>query len=112
MMAAATRRSSGEATAVSFTTKMNDILHQLTDALKVTQATTTEAANKARQPHEFQVGDSVFLNTRHLPLGYANAAGDDSEVVEKENGARLSRTLQQRFTGPYHLLEARRENSF
>ena len=110
VMAAATRKAGGEAAAVSFTTKMNDILHQLTDALKVTQAATAETANKSRQPHDFQAGDSVFLNTRHLPLGYANAAGD--AVVDKENGARLSRALQQRFTGPHRLLEARGENAF
>ena len=71
---------------------------------------TAESANRSRQPHSFQVGDWVFLNTRYLPLGYANVAGD--EVFEKENGARLGRTLQQRFTGPHRLLGACGENSF
>ena len=96
--------------AISFATKMSDILQQLTDALKVSQATMTDAANKTRQPHGLQLGDSVFLNTGHLPLGYVNAAGD--AVVKKENGARLSRALQQRFTGPHRLLQARGENAF
>ena len=111
VLAAASRRPGGEAIAVSLATKLNDILQQLTDALKISQATTAAAANKLRQPHDFQVGDSVFLNTRHLPLGYANAAG---EVVEKEgeSGARLSRALQQRFTGPHCLLKARGDNAF
>ena len=108
VMAAASRRP-GEAIVVSFATKMNDVLQQLTDALKVSRAATTEAANKARQPHDFQPGDSVFLNTRHLPLGYANAAGD---VVDREGGARLSRTLQQQFIGSHRLLQAREENAF
>ena len=81
VMAAGTRRTGCEAAAVSSTTKMIDILHQLTDSLKVTQAATAESANKSRQPHSFQVGDSVVLNTRHLPLGHANAVGD--EAVKK-----------------------------
>ena len=94
---------------VSFTTKMNDILRPLTDALRISQDATTEAANKSRQPHDFQTGDSVFLNTRHLLLGYATAAGD--EVVGKENGARLSRALQQRLAGPHRPSRARGENA-
>ena len=85
VIAAAFRRPGGEALAISFATKMSDILQLLTDALKVSQAAMTDAAKKTRQPHSFQPGDSVFLNTRYLPLGYANAAGD--AVVEKENGA-------------------------
>ena len=36
VMAAASRRPGGEAIAVSFTTKMNNILQQLTDTLKIT----------------------------------------------------------------------------
>ena len=111
VLATASRRPGGEAIAVSLATKLNNILQQLTDALKISQATTATAANKLRQPHDFQVGDSVFLNTRHLPLGYANAAG---EVVEKEgeSGARLSCALQQRFTGPHRLLKAQGDNAF
>ena len=81
VMAAASLRPGGEAIAVSFATKMNGILQPLIDALRVSQAAMTEAANKARQRHAFQPGDSVFLNTRHLPLGYANAAGADKEKV-------------------------------
>ena len=109
-MAAASCRPGGEAIAVSFATKMNDILQQLTDTLKITQATMTEAANKTRQPHKFQPSDSIFLNTRHLPLSYANAA--ESGVVGEENGAHLSRALQQRFTSPHRLLQAHGENAF
>jgi len=93
-------------------TRMNDILAQLTDALKVTQEKMTVEANKSRQPHAFQTGDSVFVNTRNFPLGYANAASDQHTIVDEEKGARLSRTLQQRFMGPYTLGEARGENAF
>ena len=51
------------------------------------------------------------MNTRNLPLGYTNAAG---EVVEREgkSGARLSHALQQRFTGPHRLLQAQGDNAF
>ena len=69
-----------------------------------------DAANKTRQPHDFKSDDSVFLNTRHLPLGYANAA--DGGVIGEENGARLGRALQQWFTGPHRLLQARGESAF
>ena len=103
VMAAASRRPGGEAIAVSFATKMNDILQQLTDALRVSQAAMVDAANKTRRPHDFQLGD-------HLLLGYANAAG--SGVVGEENGPRLSRALQQRFTGPHRLLQDRGGNAF
>ena len=61
------------AVAVSFSTKMNDILHHLTDALKITQAANAETANRTRQLRDFQVGNSVFLNTRHPPPGTAPA---------------------------------------
>jgi hypothetical protein len=96
----------------SFATRMNDILAQLTDTLKITQEKMTMEANKSRQPHAFQTGDSVFVNTRNFPLGYANAATDQRTIVDEEKGARLSRTLQQRFMGPYTLGEARGENAF
>ena len=48
VLAAASRRPSGEAIAVSLATKLNDILQQLTDALKISQATIAAAANKLR----------------------------------------------------------------
>ena len=71
VMAAAARRSGCDAVAVSFATKISDILHQLMDSLKVAQLAKTEEANKKRRSHEFQPGDSVYGNTRHFPLGYA-----------------------------------------
>ena len=111
VLATASRQPDGEAIAVSLATKLNDILQHMTDALKVSQAATATAANEFRQTHDFHVGDSVFLNTRHLPLGYANAAG---EVVnrEGESGVRLRRALQQRFNGLRRMLQARGDNAF
>ena len=64
VLAAAFRRPGGEVVAVSPATKRNDILQQLTDMLKVSQATTAAAANKLRQPYDFQISYSVFLNIR------------------------------------------------
>ena len=75
-LTAASGRPRSEAIAVSFTTKLNDVLQQLTDALKISQATTTAAKNKET---DFQTGDSVSQNKHHLPLGYANAAGEVAE---------------------------------
>ena len=112
IMAAGSRRPGGETVAVSFATKMNDILQQLSDSLKQTQLAMTEEANKRRRPHGFQPGDSVYVNTRHFPLGYANADADKQDGVAEEGGARLSRALQQRFMGPFRLLQARGENAF
>ena len=47
VLTTALRRSGSEAAAISFTTKMNDMLHQLADALKVTQAATANTASTA-----------------------------------------------------------------
>jgi hypothetical protein len=110
VMAGTSRLGKEEEKGVGFATRMNDILARLTDALKVTQERMTMEVNKSRQTHTFQPGDSVFVNTRNFPLGYANAATD--EIVAEEKGARLSRTLQQRFMGPFKLGEARGENAF
>ena len=59
-LAAVSLRQGGEAIAVGLTAKLNDILQQLMDALRVSQAATAATANKLRQLHDFQVGDSVF----------------------------------------------------
>jgi hypothetical protein len=84
--------------AVSFATTMADILAQLRDKLAITQTAQAAEANKKRQPHNFQTGDRVMINTRNMPLSYGAAApGTD------EPGARLSRALQQRYVGPYTL---------
>jgi len=38
--------------------------------MEETQLTMVSEANEHRQPHLFRVGDSVFLDTRLLPVGY------------------------------------------
>jgi hypothetical protein len=95
---------------VNFTMKRNDILDQLTNVLKVTQAAQVQEANKKRQPHNFQPGDCIMLNTRNLPLGYAKVAGialkggEDVNGVDTDGqGAPLSKTLRQKYMGPFTL---------
>lgn len=80
--------------AVSFTTKMDDILHQLTDSPSMAQLAMTEKANKKHQPHGFQPGDSAHVNTRHFQLRYANS---NARVGAEGGSAHLSRALSRRF---------------
>jgi hypothetical protein len=61
-------------------------------------------ANKHRQPHPFKVGDCVFLDTRKLPVGYAN-------VVKAELGEN-SRKFQHSYAGPFRLLRTVGPNAF
>jgi hypothetical protein len=53
MAAAIKTQPGGGFVAVNFATKMNDILDQLMNTLKVTQATQVQEANRKRQPHNF-----------------------------------------------------------
>jgi hypothetical protein len=76
MVAAKNHRPRGSSVAVNFVTKMNNNLDQLTIALKVTQATQAQEANKKRQPHNIQPRDRIMLNTRNIPLGYGIATGN------------------------------------
>jgi hypothetical protein len=120
VMAAATKpRPGGGFVAVNFATKMNDILDQLTNALKDTQATQVQEANKKQQPHNFQPGDRIMLNTKNLPLGYANATGNTHTTGQDVNridtdglGTRLSKALRQKYTDPLTLGNQLRENTF
>ena len=50
VITAASQGLGSEALAVSFATSMNDILHQLTESLKVPHLAATTEANKERQP--------------------------------------------------------------
>lgn len=111
VIAAASRRPGGDSIDVRFANKVSDISQLLTDAVKISQTAVTDTVNKTQQPHNFLPGDSVFLNTRHLPLGHSNATGH-GDAVEKENGTRLSRALQQWYTGTRRHLLTLGENAF
>jgi 3-polyprenyl-4-hydroxybenzoate decarboxylase len=93
---------------VNFATTMADILAQLKDRL-LAQAAQAAEANKKRQPHNFQMGDRVMINTRNMPLSYGAAA---LGTKTNQSGARLSRALQQQYAGPYTLGKQRGNGNF
>ena len=103
--AAGKPRPGGGTQAVTFATRMADIVQELVHNLKTAQEAYMREANKTRQPHNFQPGDKIMLNTRNLPLTYGNA---DTNAAN----ARLSRALQQRYVGPYTLGRKFGENAF
>jgi len=63
-------------------------------------------SNEHRQPHPFRMGDSVFLDTRLLPVGYANV----NSPTAKDNTN--SRKFQHPYAGPFTILKAAGENAF
>jgi len=48
------------------------ILWMLREQMEQAQLTMVTEANKHRQPHPFRIGNSEFLDTRLLPVGYTN----------------------------------------
>jgi hypothetical protein len=56
-------------------------------------------ANVSRREHNFTTRDKVFLNTRKLPIDYANMFS-------------ASRKLQHRFTSPFTLGKQHGKNAF
>ena len=85
--------------ATVFITRMRKILEVLYENLEESQGPQTFKANKHRVGHNFSVGDSVFLNTKNLPIGYAN---DDPH----------RRKLQHPYAGPFKLIERIGDNVF
>jgi len=95
--------------AASFATTMADILHQLQEALRYTQSRQMKEANKKRQPHSFQTGDKVLINTKNMPINYGNAAPEQGD--EEAARYQLRRVLHQRFVGEFTLGEQRGPNA-
>jgi len=62
------------------------------------QLTVVTEANKHHQPHPFWIGDSVFLDTRLLPVGYSN-------VNSTANDSANSRKFQDPYAGPFTILK-------
>ena len=76
-----------------FVTHQQDVLKQVRDALLAAQMTMDEHANKnTRNAEELQIGDKVYLSTRNLGKTHLKT------TVEK---------LQEKFIGPYEILEKR-----
>jgi len=91
--------------AASYAEKLTKILRMLRERMEETQLAMVSDANEQRQQHHFKVGDDVFLDTRLLPVGYANVTGVASEV-------RNSRKFQHPYAGPFKLHKQVGNNAF
>jgi hypothetical protein len=78
--------------AVDFATRQQHNLQQAKDSLIRARDTQKEQYNRQHLPHDFTVGDLVYLDTRDLPITYAN------------NTEERSRKLQDRFAGPFTIV--------
>ena len=77
----------------------------LRERMEETQLTMVTEANEHRQQHPFRIGDSVFLDTRLLPVGYANVHSPTTDDIN-------SRKFQHPYAGPFTLLKTAGENAF
>jgi len=81
------------------------ILRMLRERMEEAQLTMVTEANEHHQPHPFRIGDSVFLDTCLLPVGYAN-------VNSTANDSANSRKFQHLYAGPFTILRSAGENAF
>jgi len=73
--------------------------------MEETQLTMVSEANEHCQLHPFRVGASVFLDTRLLPVSYANVNCTANNNVN-------SRKFQHPYAGPFTILKSAGENAF
>jgi transposase InsO family protein len=99
------RQSKVSLEADEFAEQMMSDLRMLRERLEEAQTKMILEANKSRRPHDFKVGDSVFLDTTLLPIGYANLTKSESSNLN-------SRKFQQPFCGPFRITEAIGTNAF
>jgi hypothetical protein len=93
------RRSQVSFEADKFAKQMMSDLRMLRERLEEAQTRMILEGNKSRRPNDFEVGDSVFLDTRLFPIGNAN--------LTKLESANLNSTkFQQPFCGPFRIPEA------
>jgi hypothetical protein len=85
--------------------QMMSDLRMLRERLEEAQTRMILEANMSRRPHDFKVGDSVFLDTRLLPIGYVN-------LTKSELASFNSRKFQQHFCGPFRITEAISASAF
>jgi len=88
-----------------YTERLVKILRMLRERMEETQLTMVSEANEHRQPHPFRVGDSVFLDTHLLPVGYANVNSTANDNVN-------SQKFQHPYAGPFTILKSVGENAF
>jgi len=92
--------------ASEYAERLVKILRMLRERMEETQLAMVTEANEHRQPHPFRVGESVFLDTRLLPVGYANVNSPSA------NDNTNSRKFQHPYAGPFTILRAAGENAF
>jgi transposase InsO family protein len=92
-------------TAIAYAEHLAKTLRMLRERMEETQLSMVSEANEHRQQHPFMVGDEVFLDTRLLPIGYANVTGT-------ANNTSNSRKFQHPYAGPFNLLKKAGENAF
>jgi len=90
---------------LAYAEKLSKTLKMLHERMEETQVTKTTEANEKWEAHPFRVGDAVFLDTRSLPIGYANVAG-------AANDSNNSPKFQHPYAGPLKLLKKAGENTF
>jgi len=89
----------------SYAEKLAKTLRMLRERMEESQVAMAAEANEKQQAHPFRVGDKVFLDTRLLPIGYANVTG-------AANDSNNSRKFQHPYAGPFNLLKKAGENAF
>jgi hypothetical protein len=85
--------------AEEFAEQMMSDLHMLRERLEKAQIKMILEANMCCHPHNFKVGDSDFLDTTLLPIGYANLTKSELSYLN-------SRNFQQPFCGPFRFTKA------
>ena len=88
-----------------FAERLVKILRMLQEQIEEVQLTMVMEANEHRQAHPFLIGDLVFLDTRLLPVGYAN-------LNSTANDSANSRKFQHPYAGPFTILKSASENAF
>jgi len=81
------------------------ILRMLRERMEEVQLTKVTEVNEHHQPHPFRIGDSVFLDIRLLPVGYAN-------VNSTANDSANSRKFQHPYASPFTILKSAGKNAF
>ena len=80
-------KSSAKAVSTTSSAEILDlILKELRDNIEAAQIEQTAEANRHRRPHPFQIGESVFLDTRDFPLEYANSSTESRKLQHKSVG--------------------------
>jgi len=90
---------------MEYAERLVKILQMLCERMEEAQLTMVMEANEHRQSHPFHIGDSVFLDTRLLPVSYTN-------VNSTANDSANSRKFQHLYAGSFTILKSAGENGF